>query len=93
MHQFFFLNAALEFPCRGNKNYAIGMCDSAVQWSFEKLGDGSDAKCVSKETAATCTIQSAKYNGACSGAPSANCPNDLAALINAWIELRRLLQK
>ena len=72
------------------------MCDSAVQWAFEKFGElgaGSDASCISKDTAAECTITSAKYNGACSDAPSDIWPNDLAALINAWIKLHRRLQK
>ena len=89
-----FLNADLQFPCRGNKKYAIGMCDSAVQWAFDKLGYGSDASCVAKQTKAVCTIKSTKYNGVCSRAPSAQCPNKLAALINDWIKLRhQRLQK
>ena len=69
------------------------MCDSAVQWAFEKLGDGSDDSCVSEDTVAECAMKTAEYDGACSGAKYAKCPNDLAALINAWIKLRRRLQK
>ena len=75
------------------------MCDSEDhKWGFEKfLEETSDAECVSENTAAKCTI-TAKKDGInvtikCSDAPSANCPNDLTALINAWIKLRRRLQK
>ena len=86
---YLFLNTALEFPCRGNSNFAISMCNSQVQWAIEKLGDGSDASCVSKVTGKACDIKSAKYKGVCSKAPSAKCPNKLMALINAWIQLSK----
>ena len=66
------------------------MCDSQVQWAFEKLGTGSDASCVSKVTGKSCDIDSAKYKGVCSNAPSATCPNRLMALINAWIQLSKI---
>ena len=84
-----FLNTDLDFPCRGNKDFAIEMCDSAVQWEFEKLGTGSDASCVSKVTGTDCGIISGEYKGVCCQAPSATCPNDLKALINASIQFSK----
>ena len=67
----------------------IPMCDSAVQWSFEKLGTGSDASCVSKVTATDCQIDNVAYKGACSSAPSGTCPTELQALISSLIQLSR----
>ena len=88
-----FFNADLTFPCRGKK-YAIKMCDATEQWYFEKFKPGDDdTSCVSKDTEAECAMDTGEYKGACSGAKTGNCPNDLAALINAWIKLRRRLQK
>ena len=68
---------------------AIAMCDSAIQWTFEKLGTGSDATCVSQATPTDCQItNSGTYTGECSGAPTGTCPTELQALINAWMKLR-----
>ena len=84
-----FLNTDLEFPCRGNEDFAIEMCDSAVQWRFEKLGAGLDTSCVSKDTKTDCKIFSAEYEGVCSNAYSATCPNDLKPLLIAWIQFSK----
>ena len=61
------------------------VCDSKIQWSWEKGQDGNSNPCKHVRTASACNIKQPAI--ACNAASHGTCPNKLRALINAWIQL------
>ena len=65
----------------------IALCDGGnFEWEFSYFSEADEACTVTQGAATACEIDSTKYSGSCSGAPSDSCPTTtLQALINAWI--------
>ena len=87
LHVFLYLE--LDFPCRDDLKMSIPMCDAPIQWRWEKGERSSIGKpCKHVNTNKVCNVEQPAI--ACSDASSGACPNTLQALVNAWLQLRKI---